>query len=247
MARWQVITSTHITLHKLDSFEKASTSDHKPVRGILTARLSGKIHNDTMPSAPGSPEAKADLTKVRRQSTGQLSHTAVRTAVVRFSHMRARGLKAADLNGKSDPYLKFQAVPFCDYLVQPAYTSKVRKATLDPDWRNLDVPELHTVLRTNEQLKELVIAVSVWDHDLSSPDDPLGDVLIPIGSFVPADADPDACTDIPPQKFNKRITLHGQQVHNGVELGYVRGMVSVTWQWDAGSGGVEKRDECAVQ
>jgi Ca2+-dependent lipid-binding protein len=217
------------------------------VRGILSARLCDKIRNDTMPSAPSSPVAKTNA-KVRRQSTGKFAaHSAVRTAVVRFSAMRARGLKAADLNGKSDPYLKFQAVPFREYLVQPAYRSKVRKATLDPDWKYLDVPELHTVLRNNKQLKELVIAVSVWDHDVSSPDDPLGTVLIPIGSFVAPDSDADACTDIPPQKFNKRITLHGQQVHNGAELGYIRGMVSVTWQWDAGFGGDETREGCAVQ
>ena len=278
----QVITNKHVAIHKLSAFAGATTSDHKPVLGICSARLFTKIRNDTMRDAPlFSPRAsgaaaaaagvdagggkgkkkskKKDKKKdkrgssvsgdhIRRQSTNsRFSEAAVRTAVVRFSRMQARGLKSADLNGKSDPYLKFHAVPFRDYLVNAVNVSKKKKATLNPEWKNTDVPELATVLCNNAQLKELVIAVSLWDHDVSSPDDPLGDALIPIGAFLPEGADPAACTDIPPQKFNKRLTLHGQQSNNGAELGYIRGMVSVTWQWDAGFAGDDSPNACAVQ
>jgi len=183
----------------------------------------------------------------RSDSGASFADAAIRTAVVRFSRLQAKGLKAADINGKSDPYLRFHSVPHRDYLAKSTYSSKKKKATLNPQWNNSDVPEIVTVLQNNEQLKKLVIVISLWDHDVSSADDPLGHVIVPIGNFLPSDADGEECSDVPPRKFNKRITLHGQQSSDQGDLGYIRGMVSITWQWDAGIGGDDKRNSCSVQ
>ncbi len=248
----QGVTNDHITLHRLEHIPQASTSDHKPVRAVLSARLFSKIKMDGRLRTQPLPQDTAGAIPARRGSLGappggRFSEESVRTAVVRFTRMQARGLKAADLNGLSDPYLQFHAVPFTDYLLRTDLQSKVKKKTLDAEWKGSEVPELPTILRNNAELRHLVIVVSVWDHDVSSEDDPLGDVIIPIGSFVDPNADPNECTDVPPQKFNKRLTLHGQQIHKDKDLGYLTGAVSVTWQWDAHVAEEGNTEECSIQ
>ena len=191
--------------------------------------------------------AKGAAGQKAQRRASRFAEASVRTAVVRFTRVKVSGLKAADMNGLSDPYLRFHAVPHRDYLARTELVSKIKKKKLDAEWKNNEIPTLSTILRNNEQLRQLVIAISIWDHDVSSQDDPLGDILVPVGNFMPVDANPTECSDVPPQRFNKRITLHGQQAAGGKELGYLSGSISVTWQWDTDEDADDAKDECSVQ
>lgn len=81
--------------------------------------------------------------------------------------MRAVGLKAADLNGKSDPYVIVRAAAV-------EKKSKVIKRTLDPQWDEvvtLEGSSLTAFLATGLTLR-------VMDKDRITKDDPLGDVVL---------------------------------------------------------------------
>jgi hypothetical protein len=76
--------------------------------------------------------------------------------------IEAKGLKAADTNGKSDPYYTVSING-----VKPFFTSKTIKGTLDPVWN-----ETHALNCKNDQLDsaKIIIGISDWDrlgaHDL---------------------------------------------------------------------------------
>ena len=88
--------------------------------------------------------------------------------LLRLTIKRAQGLLAADLNGKSDPY-----VVALSGGVQRK--SKVVKATLDPIWNEtLDLPGVLGDFQASG------LSLHAYDWDRLSADDPLGSVHIPL-------------------------------------------------------------------
>ena len=91
------------------------------------------------------------------------------TLHVQLSH--ASGLKAADANGKSDPYVKLT-------LAGTTKQSKTIKKTLDPVWNES--------FTWKGVLKDLVadpMQLHAWDYDFMSKDDPLGFASISLAAL----------------------------------------------------------------
>jgi len=103
---------------------------------------------------------------------------------LRIEVLDAEGLPAADSNGKSDPFCKF------DLNGVEVFKTKVQKKTLSPVWNEFF--EVPIPSRTAAQFK-----VAAWDWDLSSNDDFLG-----AGAIDLADLEPFS-------RLEKRITLAG--------------------------------------
>ena len=74
----------------------------------------------------------------------------------------ARGLKAADSNGKSDPYAKL-------HLHKHSHQSQTKYKTLDPEWGE----EFFWKGKKGPMLSK-PLHIQLFDHDMLSFDDPLG-------------------------------------------------------------------------
>lgn len=94
-----------------------------------------------------------------------------RRGMLRVHVQRAAGLKAADRNGKSDPYVKVRVAG------QARRQTRVIKATLEPVWdRPSDV--LHFGPATLRDLVTEPVLLKVRDQDFGLSDDSLGDVEV---------------------------------------------------------------------
>jgi len=91
---------------------------------------------------------------------------------LRVEVLDAQDLPAADSNGKSDPYVKF------DLNGQEVFKSKTQKKTLNPAWNeNFEVP---VPSRTAAKLK-----ATVWDWDFADKPDLLGSTEINLALLEP--------------------------------------------------------------
>ena len=89
---------------------------------------------------------------------------------VRLSH--AIGLKSADSNGFSDPYVKLS-------LNREKRTSKIVYKTLNPRW-----DEDFQFRGSFSQLMNDTLQVACWDHDRLSFNDHIGDGVLPLGGLA---------------------------------------------------------------
>ena len=95
------------------------------------------------------------------------------------SVVSARGLKAMDISGASDPYVSF-SVGGGKHGDRRRAQSKVVSKTLNPEFNE------EVKIRLSE--KELAgedLLVQVWDHDTFSLDDLIGEVTIPLANLNP--------------------------------------------------------------
>jgi len=76
---------------------------------------------------------------------------------------KAKNLKAADLNGKSDPYV----ILYCE---GHTFKSKVKKATLSPEWDEK--------YEFNIQNTKSIMVFHFYDHDEYTKDDIIGELKI---------------------------------------------------------------------
>ena len=90
---------------------------------------------------------------------------------VRLSH--AYGLKSADSNGFSDPYVKLT-------LGREKRTSKTVYKTLNPRW-----DEDYQFRGSFSQLMNETLAIAVWDYDRLAFNDHIGDGVLPLGNLRP--------------------------------------------------------------
>jgi len=178
---------THI-VHKI------LTSDHKPVSATfgLTAYA--------LPSSNSG---------VSNDSDDKRWH-------VRFTSLRAKNLRASDINGFSDPYLSFIG----PNLVQ-RFHSKVKYQTLNPVWNPLkELPTLVLNIFPLKRLEKEYLMVQVRDHDSRSADYTLGYTAIPLASAVIA--------------FNKgpleTATFRVELLHHGLPAGTLEGGMKLTWE-----------------
>ncbi|PKS06382.1 hypothetical protein jhhlp_007130 [Lomentospora prolificans] len=91
---------------------------------------------------------------------------------LRVDVLEAQDLQAADSNGKSDPYARFELNG------QEVYKTKTIKKTLNPVWNEFF--EVSVPSRTAAKLR-----VSIWDWDLASQPDPLGEAGISLAELEP--------------------------------------------------------------
>eukprot|EP01043_Picozoa_sp_COSAG02_P110729 COSAG02_NODE_46867_length_345_cov_1.040650_1_plen_109_part_01 len=88
---------------------------------------------------------------------------------VTVSNLHASKLTAMDKNGKSDPYVRFDATIWGN--AKKPVKTKVAKATLDPRWSLQDVPRIEGSCNTPECLGRSLLFMSVFDKDVGSNDD----------------------------------------------------------------------------
>ena len=91
---------------------------------------------------------------------------------LRIDVLDAQGLPAADANGKSDPYVKF------DLNGEEVFKTKVQKKTLNPAWNEFF--EVSVPSRTGAKFK-----ATVMDWDFGNPDDFLGEASISLANLEP--------------------------------------------------------------
>eukprot|EP00505_MAST-04D_sp_SCG-Rhode-Island_P001792 Stramenopile-MAST_4_protein_1792 len=145
-----------VTVKEFYGVEAMSTSDHKPVRGVFEVKL----------------VKKPDFSVVKNVDM---------VAQITLTNVRASNIAAADITGKSDPYLMVHMVPN-QALVLPPDTkyliSKRKNQTLNPVYDDNDIPVILTNCKSVEDLKKTVLVLSIWDFDFPDPDDDLGDIVI---------------------------------------------------------------------
>jgi len=86
--------------------------------------------------------------------------------VLRVHLQKGIGLKAADLNGKSDPYVVLQCGS------GESKKSKVVRKTLDPEWDET----IDLMISTLADALKFGLTLKVMDKDTLSRDDPLGTI-----------------------------------------------------------------------
>lgn len=91
---------------------------------------------------------------------------------LRVDVLDAKDLQAADRNGKSDPFCKFELNG------QEVYKSKTQKKTLNPVWN--EYFEVAVPSRIGADFN-----ISVWDWDLATQPDPLGTAAIDLSQVEP--------------------------------------------------------------
>eukprot|EP01122_Echinamoeba_exundans_P015765 TRINITY_DN7650_c0_g1_i1.p1 TRINITY_DN7650_c0_g1~~TRINITY_DN7650_c0_g1_i1.p1 ORF type:complete len:121 (-),score=28.64 TRINITY_DN7650_c0_g1_i1:134-496(-) len=94
--------------------------------------------------------------------------------MLRIRVISAKGLYAADVNGKSDPYCTVQVGHEYHWINKINKTHK-KKETLSPEWNET------FDMSANSQDKD-VVKFSVLDHDLIGSDETLGFAELPITS-----------------------------------------------------------------
>jgi Ca2+-dependent lipid-binding protein len=93
---------------------------------------------------------------------------------------RCTGLKAMDLNGKSDPYIKVMVSP--GRLDLPAMKQTAcKKKTLDPEYWETFVWDLAETFITKETYASLVL--EVYDKDRIGKDDFIGSLKVDLSSL----------------------------------------------------------------
>ncbi|CAM9642820.1 unnamed protein product [Heterosigma akashiwo] len=120
-------------------------------------------------------------------------------------HLRAcHNLEAADVLGKSDPFVKFQLAVGQRTGPQTKWSS-YKTRTLNPTW---DPSEVFRFVVNNPETEKLLI--SVIDHDHLNADDPIGDVVFPLKEL--------AVDGAPARGLRLRLLDRGRPLPGEVEL-----------------------------
>eukprot|EP00455_Lapot_gusevi_P051406 TRINITY_DN7650_c0_g1_i2.p1 TRINITY_DN7650_c0_g1~~TRINITY_DN7650_c0_g1_i2.p1 ORF type:complete len:636 (-),score=195.09 TRINITY_DN7650_c0_g1_i2:4-1911(-) len=163
------------------------TSDHKPVRADFEATL--------LELCPGFTNSFGACT-------------------ITFQDLSARNLIAADVCGTSDPYVRFFGT-FLDPTEKPR-TAAVDK-NLNPDWKDEDLPTLKSMVNNPDRLSQHHLMIAVFDHDLESKDDPIGNAYLMLKEVVPASLN----GDFTPFELNL--------YHAGLPAGTLSGKIRLNW------------------
>ncbi len=165
-----------------------STSDHKPVVANFSVTPSTpppSVYNYMTPG--GNP-----ITETRRMSTSTTDYFQSKLSgvwpVVTLEGLRAEGLQASDVNGKSDPYITFFSNPH-GLLYHPdmkknksaaigELKTAVISANLNPEWSESDIPMLRPMVSSQRELDCCSLIMLLRDKDMFTGDDILGTVII---------------------------------------------------------------------
>ena len=110
--------------------------------------------------------------------------------------LRGVGLRSSDSHGYADPYVLLHVGE------APPWRSPTRPRTVDPIWGVQAIFERVHLNRTPYAVAEL------WDSDVTTTDDPLGKVILPIGQLLLACADGLEC-ELPLGKRDARYQAQG--------------------------------------
>jgi len=162
------------TLKQLDLWSDGfgvTTSDHKPVSSVFHVTLMRK-----------SQLVKRDTSSNKPKSLRALGLRLV------FSNLECKNLLAQDLNGLADPYLVLYSKDIFPLEKgsspnNPVARTKVVFRSLNPAWKGqvIETP-LPTV--NPEDLKGMSVALSIWDFDSLSHDDPMGEVVFNLDDII---------------------------------------------------------------
>eukprot|EP01086_Lenisia_limosa_P007993 TRINITY_DN2852_c0_g1_i2.p1 TRINITY_DN2852_c0_g1~~TRINITY_DN2852_c0_g1_i2.p1 ORF type:complete len:552 (+),score=150.53 TRINITY_DN2852_c0_g1_i2:50-1705(+) len=135
------------------------TSDHSPVMATFTVKIAAA--------------AVLSLSEANRLTSCESAATLV------LSNFRGEGLRAMDLNGKSDPYCRFHS-----NVIPMIPKTNVCKKTLSPNWGTVSIP----ILSANpEFLKKLSVLIGVFDEDRGSADDVMGSCSLSLAPLISGD------------------------------------------------------------
>ena len=136
------------------------------------------------------------------------------------AELEARGLRAADSTGTSDPYVVFGG-PAC--LCEAAGEPVLK--TLNPKWPRGKLPTLQLVAESARTLAEDHVLLCIMDRDTVTADDLLGCAVLSFRTLRFADgADPFAGA-WPPGGGAARASFKLPVVYSGVTMGSVSGTV----------------------
>eukprot|EP00035_Acanthoeca_spectabilis_P037140 m.43685 g.43685 ORF g.43685 m.43685 type:complete len:674 (+) comp8459_c0_seq2:216-2237(+) len=177
--------------------EVISTSDHKPV--VAHFEIDGSREVKTIPLK-------------------QLA----RAPLLQFTALKAESVRAADMNGKSDPYVVFYSNPPGLFGSRPPL-SKIKKETRNPEWATAEVPVLRPLVESVNDLKECALILVLYDSDLVGSNDPLGRAIVKLG---PEDDSVDLLKVTSYEvEFNKAI-IHGNK---SAGMGTIQGKFTVSF------------------
>lgn len=166
-----------------------ATSDHKPVRATFEV--------DVIDLPPGQDDSFG-------------------AATMKFRALKGFDLKAADLNGLSDPYVVFVAPFLADHKVQTPHIPN----TLNPEWKDADVPALPLACNGTTRLAMQYLMLGVVDRDVGSEDDYIGGGVLMMRDFLRGGA---GVVHDQWQAFNLALTSGGQAA------GRLTGEVQISW------------------
>ena len=158
-----------ISLRQFSSSPEVCTSDHKPVSATFA------IHCPPRPAVAYDP---------------------CRSPEIWITNLRGERLVPMDFNGKSDPYVRFYSHP-PDMLrvrsrhghIKRGHKKKVcpqtfrKNATLTPRWDDAEVPAMLVAQTNRDDVNRLSIILALFDWDLTSQDDLMGQICIPCSEF----------------------------------------------------------------
>jgi len=169
------------------------TSDHKPVCSTFTVKTNASV----------PPVAEKE-----REST---------CPVIVISDLKAKDLLSADANGKSDPYIVFRSEGVIEHdSANKGPKTNKKFGTLDPHWKDEDVPALQCQINDREALSRSSLQLVLFDWDAMNENDLLGFVALSLADLM----------DGSEVKFKENVICFGK--HHGT----IEGKIRLAWPED---------------
>lgn len=176
-----------VVQHELTSPALMSSSDHKPVSSRFTIKAKHKEREQGKPI-----RSKMSALKSLRSERRLLDSKRFKGVQIRISNLEARDLISADMMGSADPYV----VAYSTDIFKPGtkgnnpepgvVRSRIKWQTLSCKWDDVLVIRCPGYFNEPEHLRGLSLSLSVWDFDMFSRDDPMGEMVLSIDDLVDA-------------------------------------------------------------
>eukprot|EP01059_Diplonema_ambulator_P008809 TRINITY_DN1856_c0_g1_i5.p2 TRINITY_DN1856_c0_g1~~TRINITY_DN1856_c0_g1_i5.p2 ORF type:complete len:651 (+),score=195.85 TRINITY_DN1856_c0_g1_i5:2581-4533(+) len=162
---WKSLHEHTITQLEYDSVQTVFGSDHRPVYAVFKLECKNPyIPRSVLNVLTHAPVLGSEVADI-------LDPKCNGCFVIR--HLAGHDLEASDPNGYSDPY-----VVFVSNVLQNDYKTGVQSKTLNPTWGGKEkenrIPVLYVNFEEKEYLESESISFNVYDYDISTADDPLG-------------------------------------------------------------------------
>ncbi|KAJ9445199.1 Inositol-1 [Diplonema papillatum] len=154
---WKALSEETVIQEEYTSVQTVMTSDHRPVYSLFRIDARNQFVPDSV-ADPLSTPASSKTTEIWDKPV---------SAYLKIRQLAGHDLDSLDPNGFSDPY-----VVFVSPILQNSYSTNVQVKTLHPQWEV--EPELRLNFDELEYIENEYIFLAVYDWDLTSQDDPLG-------------------------------------------------------------------------
>ncbi|CAM6093328.1 unnamed protein product [Calypogeia fissa] len=196
---WRNLPGCTVKLGKYVSAPELATSDHKPVAATFS------LMSHALPAPVVSSRLHEDDDKRWH---------------VQFTSLRAKKLRASDINGYSDPYVSFVGPNLIH-----EFHSKVKHQTLNPVWNPMqELPTLVLNTFPLQRLENEYLLIRVLDRDYTSMDDTLGYAVIPLSQVV------NSFKRGPMETAAFKVAL----THRGLPAGTLEGNMKLSWERNVG-------------